>query len=188
MATPFKPCTVSGCNKRLLAKGFCSMHYYRDRIANPRTISHSALERFTEKYAIEPVSGCWLWCAGMSTTGYGSFSVNGRPDHAHRASWILHHGPIPPDLFVCHRCDVRKCVNPDHLWLGTHQQNITDMVEKGRNPRGTQHKRASLTEEQVRFIRTHIHWTYARIATHLGVSWSAVGRVARGERYRDISP
>lgn len=80
----------------------------------------------------EPNSGCWLW-PGDTLKGYGRVSYIGTRQAAHRVSWLIHRGLIPEGLFVCHKCDVKLCVNPDHLFLGTQVDNMQDWTKKGKN-------------------------------------------------------
>ena len=108
-------------------------------------------ERFNEKYIPEPMSGCWLWTGALRPAGrnhqvnYGMMllprSRKGRS--AHRISWELHCGGVPEGMNVLHKCDVPLCVNPDHLFLGTHSENMKDCVAKGRKnaPSGANHWR-----------------------------------------------
>lgn len=87
-------------------------------------------KRFMEK--VEKTDSCWLWKAQIYPSGYGSFWMNGKNVTAHRASWKIFNGIFYPTLNVCHKCDVRNCVNPDHLWLGNDKENALDKIEKGR--------------------------------------------------------
>ena len=75
---------------------------------------------------------CWEWTGGRKGHGYGQVFFNSKNMRTHRLSWVLKNGPIPPDLYVCHRCDNPPCVNPEHLYLGTQKQNIREAQEKGR--------------------------------------------------------
>jgi hypothetical protein len=113
----------------------------------------TAEERFHAGYIPEPTSGCWLWLGRPQSTGYGQLHVSGKRTLAHRYSWELEIGPIPDGMYVLHRCDNRLCVNPDHLFVGTHQDNMDDMVRKGRCPTGEDHWNAKLTRKDVTAIR-----------------------------------
>lgn len=86
--------------------------------------------RFHDKVLVG--DGCWEWAAGRSGSGYGGFAVHQRVEGAHRVAWELWNGPVPDGLQVCHRCDNPTCVRPDHLFLGTIQDNQRDKVAKGR--------------------------------------------------------
>lgn len=77
-------------------------------------------------------SGCWLWERSRQKSGYGDFKLHGKHHYAHRASYEAFVGPIPEGMQVCHRCDVRSCVRPSHLFVGTNNDNIADSMRKGR--------------------------------------------------------
>ncbi|MGD4429391.1 HNH endonuclease signature motif containing protein, partial [Xanthomonas citri pv. citri] len=79
-----------------------------------------------------PESGCWLWLGAEKGNGYGNVKEGRRNTTAHRRSWEEHNGPIPKGMHVCHKCDTRPCINPDHLFLGTRKQNMADCVAKDR--------------------------------------------------------
>lgn len=82
---------------------------------------------------VDKTETCWLWTAGKDKRGYGKFSAQGKTVRAHRYAYVLFNGPIPSELFVCHKCDVPGCVSPQHLWLDNPSGNTRDMVSKNRH-------------------------------------------------------
>ncbi len=135
---------------------------------------------------------CWLWTGRKNREGYGILSEYGRNIRAHRFSYELHNGPIAAGLAVCHQCDVRNCVNPNHLWLGTIQDNNTDRTIKGRTVsvrlEGEDSPRAKLTDEQVIEIRQRIAQgeSYADIASRFNISTSNVDAIKHRKTWKHL--
>ena len=95
--------------------------------------------RFLKGYCVSPDTGCWLWEGTTYSNGYGWIKAFGKVVSVHRFSYELHKGPIPEGMEIMHSCDIRHCVNPDHLRAGTHQENMTEAAERGRMPVGPDH-------------------------------------------------
>ena len=91
----------------------------------------TAIQGFLVKRVLQSETGCWEWQGTMHHSGYGCFKDKGKFTYTHFASYRAFHGPTD-GKFVCHRCDNPKCCNPDHLFLGTHEENMEDMKVKGR--------------------------------------------------------
>ncbi len=118
------------------------------------TIEQKYIDRFHTKYT-KQANGCWEWDYGTNNYGYGRYRYPNKGTYAHRFSYTVHNGVIPPNMQVCHTCDNPKCVNPQHLWLGTQNDNMQDKKQKHRqnHPRGELNSSAVLTEIDVHFIR-----------------------------------
>lgn len=137
--------------------------------------------------------GCWLWAGGGKGNGYGSFVLNGRTVPAHRAAFILFNGVGPGKLDVCHHCDNRACVNPDHLFLGTRLENMQDCKRKGRTARGARlgsrrgedGSAAKLTWNDVRAIRAS-DAPAKQVAAQFGVTNDNINRIRRHDTWREI--
>ena len=143
--------------------------------------------RFEPKYERGGLEECWEWQAGTFKSGYGSITVNGSRERAHRIAYWLENGPIPEGQFVLHHCDNRRCVNPSHLYLGTHQDNRQDAVERDRTARGEAHGRVKLTEDDVREIkRRAVDEPYRAIADEFGVNQSTVNDIMNGHTWSHV--
>lgn len=174
-------CSVEGCGKKHLAKGYCVKHYRRwtdhgDPLGGEDQYSSPA-EALAAR-TVRRETGCVEWIGCTNHAGYGSMKVNGRTMLAHRASFELNRGPIPEGQWVLHRCDNPPCVNPDHLFLGDVQANVDDMMAKGRGrkAKGVGHGAAKLTEDQVRAIRADPR-KLRDIAPDYGIGKSTVGYI-----------
>ena len=114
-----------------------------------------AKARFMKHVEMVPFSGCWIWMGGTAGPGqYGNFSLDLKTVRAHHASYRFFSGEIPSDKQVLHTCDVPLCVNPEHLFLGTHQDNMDDRGNKNRQAKGTRQHLSKLSEQDVLAIRS----------------------------------
>lgn len=136
-------------------------------------------------------AGCLLWTGLKFNTGYGALWRNGNQVQTHRLAWEFWRGPIPEGLSVLHKCDVRACINPDHLFLGTQRDNIHDMLAKGRAkpPRGNGHPHAKLNDVAVRVIRVMRRKRLATcqaLADAYHTNISVISEAATGKSWRHI--
>lgn len=147
--------------------------------------------RFWSK--VSKTDSCWLWTGSVTGGGYGQIweSLPNRKRHdAHRWSWIMHNGEIPLNLHVLHKCDVKLCVNPDHLYLGTRKDNMRDALERGQKLVGSQCSFAKLSAEQVVLVRELKAlgiYTNAKLAQEFDVSPTTIWRAYSGRAYKDVS-
>lgn len=136
--------------------------------------------------------GCVLWKKGKTGAGYGVVYVNGKQHSAHRWAYEQVYGEIPKGMFVCHKCDTPTCVNPDHLFLGSHSDNMRDMYNKERQGKGSfrkgeKHRNAKLKETDVIEIKKLIgSEKYRDIAKRYGVSETAVADIKLGRTWGHV--
>ncbi len=144
--------------------------------------------RLLAKIDFDGTPGCWEWSGAKVPQGYGLIKrKDGAQLRAHRVAYELAYGEIPAGTFVCHRCDNPRCVRPSHLFLGSHAENMADMVIKGRSARmtGANNGGAKLQADAVASIRASVA-SYSRIARQHGVSPSAIGLIKRRERWAHL--
>lgn len=137
--------------------------------------------------AVDPVTGCWVWQRSLQTGGYGQMSYKGKNRTAHRLSYEVFKKESPDGKCVCHKCDNPKCINPDHLFLGTHKENHDDAIAKGRSlgmwPRHaiTKTRKRKLTDAQVLEIRASQE-SLIILSERYGCSGSNISLIRNGQR------
>ncbi|MFA6992228.1 MAG: HNH endonuclease signature motif containing protein [Candidatus Gracilibacteria bacterium] len=149
-------------------------------------------ERFLNKVKIGKPDECWLWIGGVSSRGYGNFCPTHRKNiRAHRFSYELFKGKIPEGLLVCHKCDVPRCVNPDHLFVGTQSENILDCSQKGRlnkpDNRGEKCVRSKLNWGEVSEIRSMYltkNFTQKKLGEIFGVCDRNISDIVKGVTWK----
>ena len=158
------------------------------------------IERVLDRVVRVPFSGCWIFTGATNDFGYGivGSGARGEPnERVHRITYKHFCGSIPDGMFVCHTCDVPSCCNPDHLFLGTNQDNVNDMVKKRRNskpPRnlhivGSAHPGSKLTEQQVLLIRDTYRkgfGTQQDIAKAYGVARQTISKIVNNQRFKHV--
>lgn len=172
---------------------------------------HPKYQDFTTRFwsLVDKADGCWIWQGSLDGKGYGRIAFRSVRTGAHRVAYILTYGDVPNGLEVCHHCDNRRCVRPDHLFLGTHAENMADQYAKGRNsppPRndgdahwtrqhpervsgGEWHPFAKLTTEQVKAIRASYAtggYSYRQLATQYGVTKSCIHNIIKGKGWKGV--
>jgi HNH endonuclease len=173
--------TPADASKRWEARKFCSNHC----AGKGKNIRTNTEEDFYSHFQPEPNSGCWLWTSGTGSHGYGVFALRGESHTAHTFSYRLHHGEIPKGMYVLHKCDVRLCVNPDHLSAGTQKQNIREAVERNRIKRGENSPAAKLTESDIRAIRS-LPLKRREVAKIFGVSQPTITAIVRRREWSHV--
>jgi hypothetical protein len=167
-------------------------------------VNQEIIDRFWKK--VQKTDTCWLWTASVRNKGYGAFAYTLDrkliQDRAHRFSYRLNMGEIPDGLFVLHRCDNPACVNPDHLFLGTNQENIEDMLRKGRHipggthcgddgkwKKGTEHPATKLTPEDViemRGLYATGGISYSQLGKKFGINPSSACKIVKRLRWAHV--
>jgi hypothetical protein len=153
----------------------------------------AAMAAAVESKGVKAVDACWPWQKTKAKNGYGRAFLgreNGRVvwEPAHRMSFEWHFYTVPKGKCVCHSCDNKACINPYHLFLGSHGDNMADRNEKQRQARGESHGVSKLNDEVVRKIR-RMHGPgmgHKRIAKELGVNKTTVSRVLSGKTWRHV--
>jgi len=152
-----------------------------------KPLGRMTIENMRQFVDVDPVSGCWNWKFYRLKSGYGRKEHCGKKVYTHRLAYTLANGPIPDGLEVRHSCDNPPCINPDHLSIGTRQQNVDDMVSRGRQAKAARLKQTILSSEQVKEIRLLLQdMSERKIAERYGVTRGCIRGIARGINWKHL--
>lgn len=181
-----KTCSICG-KSPVVGWGFCKKHYRAyDKYGDPTYSTNLRGVPLEERVQVDEITGCLLWVGSTNTSGYGIINVDGE-GVAHRASYKKYVGPILPGMHILHTCDRPACVAPEHLFQGTHLQNMQDMKAKGRSRGavGAANAGAKITESQAIEIMRDTR-TQNIVAEHYGISSVMVGLIRNGRAWKHI--
>jgi hypothetical protein len=152
-----------------------------------------SLEQKFNKHLNKIEGGCWEWTSKLHQHGYGLIAhgyPNNKDYRAHRVAWNLYYGEIPAGIFVCHKCDNRKCCNPEHLFLGNQSDNMKDAASKGRVKRGVEHHSSTASPELVLEIRKRYDSGQSMKAIHLDLNppfkYQATVKICKRMRWKHL--
>jgi hypothetical protein len=201
MRGPQKICELSDCLSTVKARGLCNKHYLAwSKVTPIEERRLTSADRFWAKVdkggPIPPhrpeLGPCWIWTGATTEWGYGKLHVEKVWYVAHRRSYEMRHGAVPPGLLVCHRCDTPACIRPAHLFLGTSQQNTRDMHSKGRaalaGAKGVRNCHAKLTDAQVLAIRQRFDdgEMIVTLAAEFGLTRYAMSSIVNGRTWKHL--
>lgn len=150
----------------------------------PKVDKRPFIERFKSRFTEGSKDECWEWVGCINKRwGYGFIGIQTTNFKAHRVSYEYYKGKIPAGLLVCHSCDNRACVNPNHLFLGTQQDNMDDKVAKGRQTKGVNNALAKLNEQQVMDI-FNSPLKLQELADIYGVAFGTISKIKLGTRWK----
>lgn len=188
-------CKVESCRKIIISKhgracGSCKAKKGRYGSYSGEFKPKSIEDKFWPN--VNKTKTCWLWVGYVEPAGYGKMRVGSKNMRAHRVSWELHNKPIPVGLCILHKCDIRNCVNPEHLFLGTHKDNMVDCVNKGRNAcnplKGEASPASKLKEADVREVKALLSSgeSIASISRKYGVSTLPIFKIKHNKTWKHI--
>lgn len=157
------------------------------------TLTPSDISRFWSKVNVDSPLNCWEWQAYLNHSDYGMYQLDDRPFYAHRISYFLEHGTLPEGIFILHRCDNPKCVNPNHLFTGTLEDNARDRAQKhrSRDSRGEKSGSAKLCAMDIITIREILDnhppkGTKTKLAAQYGITKATISKIVQRERWKHI--